>query len=44
MKFKIPKKFALYGVLFALTGMFAGGVGADGYDSDSLPRRSVFCK
>ena len=33
MKFKISKKFALYGVLFALTGMFAGGVGAEGYEN-----------
>lgn len=33
MKFKIPKKFALYGVLFALTGLFAGSVGADGYEN-----------
>lgn len=33
MKFKIPKKFALYGVLFALTGVFAGSVGADGYEN-----------
>ena len=33
MKFRIPKKFALYGVLFALTGIFAGSVGADGYEN-----------
>ncbi len=33
MKFKISKKFALYGVLFALTGIFAGSVGADGYEN-----------
>lgn len=33
MKFKIPKKFALYGVLFALTGLFASSVGADGYEN-----------
>ena len=33
MKFKIPKKFALYGVLFTLTGLFAGSVGADGYEN-----------
>lgn len=33
MKFKISKKFALYGILFALTAAFAGGVDADGYEN-----------
>lgn len=33
MKFKISKKFALYGILFALTAAFAGGADADGYEN-----------